>query len=307
MKKILFATTALVATAGVAAADVTFGGFGRFGVSYEEGRFNDLNDNGVQDIGENDSETQLTATFHLQITGETTSDGGITFGAHARFHELNRAGALNLARFYMTTGGLTVSLGNTLGAIDSMPNIYTGTFGLTAIGDAVVAAAGIDGYSSANGNFGIDVMYTMGDFGVHLSHTPDDQYLAGISSGTQRTALAASYSFGDYTVSAGIQDSTNAGDNEWIIGFGGSMGGVDFALHYADNGTSGDAISLGAEYAVSAATKVMGFIKNDEAMADETAYGIGVQHDLGGGVSIRGGLIDLHGATVADLGVRFNF
>ena len=34
MKKILFATTALVATASVAAADVTFSGYGRFGVSY---------------------------------------------------------------------------------------------------------------------------------------------------------------------------------------------------------------------------------------------------------------------------------
>jgi len=34
MKKILFATTALVATASVAAADVTFSGMGRFGVKY---------------------------------------------------------------------------------------------------------------------------------------------------------------------------------------------------------------------------------------------------------------------------------
>ena len=36
MKKVLFATTALVATAGVAAADVTFGGYGRFGAIYTE-------------------------------------------------------------------------------------------------------------------------------------------------------------------------------------------------------------------------------------------------------------------------------
>ena len=35
MKKVLFATTALVATAGVAAADVTFGGLGRFGIRYD--------------------------------------------------------------------------------------------------------------------------------------------------------------------------------------------------------------------------------------------------------------------------------
>lgn len=38
MKKILFASTALVATAGVAAADVSFGGYGRFGVGYVEDR-----------------------------------------------------------------------------------------------------------------------------------------------------------------------------------------------------------------------------------------------------------------------------
>ena len=38
MKNILFATTALVATAGVAAADVTFGGYGRFGMDYNQAR-----------------------------------------------------------------------------------------------------------------------------------------------------------------------------------------------------------------------------------------------------------------------------
>ncbi|MDQ2094190.1 porin [Rhodalgimonas zhirmunskyi] len=37
MKKILFATTALVATAGVAAADVSFSGYGRFGAISTEG------------------------------------------------------------------------------------------------------------------------------------------------------------------------------------------------------------------------------------------------------------------------------
>ncbi|WP_299880668.1 porin [uncultured Sulfitobacter sp.] len=36
MKKVLFATTALVATASVAAADVSFSGYGRFGVIYQD-------------------------------------------------------------------------------------------------------------------------------------------------------------------------------------------------------------------------------------------------------------------------------
>lgn len=38
MKKLLFATTALIATASVAAAEVKFGGYGRFGIGYQEDR-----------------------------------------------------------------------------------------------------------------------------------------------------------------------------------------------------------------------------------------------------------------------------
>ncbi len=38
MKKLLIATTALVGTAGVVAADVTFSGYGRFGIQYDEDR-----------------------------------------------------------------------------------------------------------------------------------------------------------------------------------------------------------------------------------------------------------------------------
>ena len=53
MKKVLFATTALVATAGVAAADVTFSGYGRFGVIYAD------NEGG-------DDETSITSRLRLQ-------------------------------------------------------------------------------------------------------------------------------------------------------------------------------------------------------------------------------------------------
>ena len=62
MKKILFATTALVATAGVAAADVTFGGYGRFGLGYDEGRAD---------------ETFITSRFRLQIDATAESDMGV--------------------------------------------------------------------------------------------------------------------------------------------------------------------------------------------------------------------------------------
>jgi outer membrane protein OmpU len=41
---------------------------------------------------------------------------------------------------------------------------------------------------------------------------------------------------------------------------------------------------------------------------NDTVYGVGFQHDLGGGVSLRGGVgQESDGANLADLGVVFNF
>ena len=76
MKKVLFATTALVATAGVAAADVTFGGYGRFGIFYTD-----------NDSTTGDSSTDITSRFRLQIDATAESDAGVTFGARVRIQQ----------------------------------------------------------------------------------------------------------------------------------------------------------------------------------------------------------------------------
>lgn len=125
MKKVLFATTALVATAGVAAADVTFSGYGRFGIIYNdiEGRaagataaadadavvaaqaaVNAAVDAATlataQDaltaaeaaaaasaaVAGGDS-TDITSRFRLQIDATAESDGGVTFGARVRIQQ----------------------------------------------------------------------------------------------------------------------------------------------------------------------------------------------------------------------------
>ncbi|GAA6164585.1 hypothetical protein NBRC116590_22890 [Pelagimonas sp. KU-00592-HH] len=306
MKKVLFATTALVATAGVAAADVTFGGFGRFGIDYQESR-------GTE-------ETRLESRFRLIITGTAESDNGLSFGAQVRFQsneaaDTPRSGAgMNTPRFWVSTGGLTVSVGNILGAIDSLPGVYTGGVGLTGLGfnefaaDSAANGVSADQYSSGgSARFGVDVIYTMGGLNLHLSHTPGDAYLAGVNGGTERTALGAAYSFGNYTVAAAVQDSDNAADTEWVVSASGTVGALTAALTYADNGTAGDKVVLGLDYAVSDSTNIAGFIADDESAVDSTAAGIGVRHSLGGGVSLRAGIVDDHGDTRADMGVIFNF
>lgn len=96
-KSRLFATTALVATAGVAAADVTFGGYGRFGLQYNEGAVN---------------ETSITSRFRLQIDATAESDMGVAFGARARIQQDNddASAITNIGAASKAPGGAFLSL-----------------------------------------------------------------------------------------------------------------------------------------------------------------------------------------------------
>ena len=70
MKKVLFATTALVGTAGMAAADVTLSGSGRFGIVYNEAF------SGVAGR----STTKLEKRMTINIDGSGSTDGGCCCG-----------------------------------------------------------------------------------------------------------------------------------------------------------------------------------------------------------------------------------
>ncbi|MEP1481528.1 MAG: porin, partial [Tateyamaria sp.] len=74
MKKVLFATTALIATAGMAAADVRLSGYGRFGLDY-----NSANERAV-----GVSETNITSRLRLQVDMSAEADSGVGFNARVR-------------------------------------------------------------------------------------------------------------------------------------------------------------------------------------------------------------------------------
>ncbi|SFS89613.1 outer membrane protein OmpU [Sulfitobacter marinus] len=315
MKKVLFATTALVATAGVAAADVTFGGYARFGVAYTD------------DVSADTNSTDVTSRFRLNIDATAESDAGVTFGARVRFQQNNSdegtvdAGAddefgtdddvktggpagtkMNGARFFARSGGLEVGVGNIYGAIEFMPGMYPIDLGLTGLGyDYTAYAFKADAYQSgssgAAGSNGVEVMYSMGDFGMHLS----------ASDTNDRVAAHVSYSVAGYTFALGGQDSDSDADTEFAVSASGTMGPADLTLAYADNGTTGKRTVLAATFDVGAATNVQAYVADDDSQ-DDTGYGIDFNHSMGGGTSLRGGVAKrLNGDTSADLGVRFNF
>ena len=291
MKKVLFATTALVATAGVAAADVTFGGYGRFGVIY-----NDDEQTGVDS-------TDVTSRFRLQIDATAESDAGVTFGARVRIQQNEgQQGMTNGARFFARSGGLEVGVGNIFGAIEFMPGMYPIDIGLTGLGyDYTAYQFNGDAYSSGglgnSGDNGVEVLYSAGDLSLHVSASDTDD----------RVAAHIAYTFSGWTFALGGQDSDNAGDTEFAVSAGGSIGPVDLTIAYADNGTNGDVTVLAGRVDVGAATNVEFYVTDHENQPD-TGFGVDFNHNMGGGTSLRGGIVKrVDGDTRADLGVRFNF
>lgn len=297
MKKVLFATTALVATAGVAAADVTFGGYGRFGVQYDK---NDAT---------GASDTNVTSRFRLQIDATAESDAGVTYGARVRIQQgEGQTGTTNGARFFARTGGLEVGVGNIYGALEFMPGMYPIDLGLTGLGyDYTAYNFRGDAYSSrglgASGSNGVEVLYSMGDLSLHVS----------ASDFNDRIAAHAAYTFSGFTFALGLQDSDFAYDTEYALSVGGNVGPAFVSLAYAKNGDDdatglgGDHIVLAGRFDVGAATDIEAFIADADYFS-ETAYGIDFNHNMGGGTSLRGGIANRgNGDIRADMGVRFNF
>ncbi|MEM6311130.1 MAG: porin [Pseudomonadota bacterium] len=303
MKKVLFATTALIAVGGMAAADghagVTLSGSSRFGVEYTEDR---TSASGA------DSELEIHNRFTLNIDASVDTDSGIEFFSRVRIRGGNEAGegdttgasGVSAPRVGMRTGGFTLAVGNILGALESTPGLYSGSVGLTGLswGNLPInnTSAGTfywDSFSSAGGGAnGVEVIYSGDGFGAHLSH----------SEVSDETSVNLSYSFGDWTVALGASDAT--GEDTVLLTVGGSLGAVDLGLKLA-NVEDDDTATLWGSFDVGAGTTITAYASSGDGGVDDS-YGLGFTYSLGGAV-LAGGIADVRGTTTADLGVRFSF
>lgn len=326
MKKILIATTALVATTTVAVADVNFSGLGRFGLDYEENRTSDAGD---------ENETVLDSRFRLNIDAETETDGGIEFGARLRIQSDNdesdgssNSAAFNGPRFHVASGGLRVEVGNIAGVSDASSTINTYGFepGLTFnTGHYVTWGANVNSLFPAyttgdEGVNGVSVQYEMGDFVFMASYTDDfDENTAVTTDDTEfaeTLELGVAYTFSAWTLGAvyGTNEQTTAGVaadvDFYAVSASGSLGIADMVFFIGDTDATGDDVAYGISAAipVGAATTIEASVAGGGADALDTAYGLGFDHSLGGGVTLQGMVgRDTGGDTIADLGVLFNF
>lgn len=275
MKKVLFATTALVATAGVASAEVALSGFAEMGI-YDDGVAGGADAQFHNDIG-------ITFTF----SGET--DSGLTFGAKFDIDDANGANNINgtpgmdSESVFVSGGFGTVTLGETDGAFDwamSEVNVVGGS-----LADDETAHDGFNGNAGLDGSNDDQILrydYSFGAFGVAASLEMDD--------GTNPAAPASPT------------------DDIWGIGltYDADMGGIalGFGLGYQDGGTTyGDATGVSVDAAFGNGFKAgMNYSEMSGGANPGSHWGVGVGYETGAiGVGVNYGEYDYDaGATLAD-------
>ena len=339
MKKVLFATTALVMsmTAGVAVAEVAVTGDARMGMIYDG----------------NDAQFSSRARVKFTLTGE--SDAGLSFGASFRADNADddaKNGTSGSVWISGTYGKL--EMGDVVSATEAaIGDLYEVGYTQGGVGYDIEEISYLTG-DGANLDQGPNILYsyTMDRFSVYASASDgqdkawpttvganvDDE--EGAWSDDVAYSIAAKYDAGNWWASLGYAKHGDA--KEIALGGGATFNQFTVKGVYVDykdrtaifvdssdgnfsdvwkvlqNGYEQDkTYGLSGEYAFNDGITVGAFWRRDEFKSDLDGYGdekfdsfgIGGEYDLGGGATLAGGVIDndFLADTVADVGVRFTF
>jgi outer membrane protein OmpU len=287
MKKILFATTALVATASVAAADVSFSGYAALGVAK---------------VGNASAEVQH--NVDLYISASTESDNGASFYAGMDYENNETTGDAGKgssgfestgSRVGMKSGAFTIEFGNVDGAADKRTT------------EAHRLFAGIDfefwgGVDNDDNNNILRADYAMGDVAVSISNSATDN----------ATGLGVSYSMGQLGLGLGYEGSDDG--DIMTVSAGYDMGAIGVrAIMWQGSGTGADSakdqLDVSAQYSVDNFTLGLRSQMNNEI--DVNVVNAFATYNLGGGVNAfvqAGQRISASAAQdVATAGIQFNF
>ncbi len=330
MKKVLFATTALVLTAGMAMAEVKLSGSGRVGLTYNDGR-----DDSNTDL--NNTLIEVRLRFNIDASKET--DSGVTFGGRIRLQYdegsaqvgdvsvvdgvLDDASAVNGATLsgayvYAEASGFRVEVGNSNTAYDSVALMYNSEIGFVgnSQGNPLGSYFSFNSGPNPTQNYmGIFTSYSVGDLNARLSYVTLDQ--TGEFDTDEEISVSFDYKFGQFTVAlAAAQNGGSVPDNDlFFLGAEYAINdSTNVGLLFNDNGgvgafEVGNTVTLYGNTKLASGIGIKGYIStiDNDFVEDDVAFGIGADYDLGG-ASLAGGIeTRFNGTTYADLGVNFSF
>ncbi len=296
MKKILLATTVLVAASAAAHAEVTLSGDARMGL---------VNDG-------TDTSFSSRARVKFTMTGET--DGGLSFGADFRAADAVGAGSGVNGSVFLSGAFGKLSMGNVAGAAEAAVGDLSGV-GYTGLGDFsdTLYLTGDGAEATLYSEEIVQYAYTAGDLSVYASTTD--------GTSASNYAIGVGYTMSGYNFGLGYESTDDVlglgGDATHLVGsVGGTFGPVAAKLIYgtASVAGGGDVTQTGASATYTAdALAVTGYYRvlDGGVGAKTTGMGLGAAYDLGGGAAVKGGIVNIDtGAadnTSYDVGVTFSF
>ncbi|MGG7646189.1 porin [Rhodovulum sp. YNF3179] len=293
MKKLLLASSALVASAGVASAEISWSGYAEMGIGGGTTQTAEF----IQDIA---------LTFSM--SGMT--DNGIEFGASSDLDtdssgqgSVNGTWNLDNESVFISGAWGTLTMGEIDGAMDwALTEAAVGNPG--SLNDDETAHAGYMG-SYLDGQYDNQIVrydYTMGDFGFAVSAEMDDTDVRdpGMAIGAKYSMalgmgsldLAAGYQQTDGFSFAGLNG--NAGDEATVAGISAVLAtdaGLTVGVEYTDwdfNGQDATHVGVGAGYTMDAITLHANWGQYDlDGLGEITGYGLAAAYDLGGGAALH--------------------
>lgn len=317
MKKILLATSALVATAGFASAEIKLTGMAEMGV-----------------FGADETNLQFHNDFTINIDGKGETDSGLSFGFHIELEDNGDASQINGGAYYdneavWLSGSFgKLTLGETDGAYDwAMEEIGWGS----AIADDHTTHAGYNGNSGLDSYYDNQVMryeYSFGDFAAAFSlEMCGDGYLDDLKTASYSASCSGSHDpvigvglkysgefagfdltlgggyqtvdsdFGEADI-AGFSVGTQFGPFAAIFNYSHFETDVDDDVSYVSSSTVDyDHYGLGIAYIQDALTleanygyfDVSGRNIDGDKIGDPEGWGVAANYDLGGGAVLEAG------------------
>ena len=287
MKKVLFATTALIATAGVASADIDLSGGANFG----------LLSNGTAG-----AELQIYNNASVTATMTSATDNGLEFGASLTFRKGDDVD--------LDVGDLGKNDSDNDGKIDQLGDISFGNIFLSgAFGTLTIDSDGID--NLMDDDFSHDMMYeySVGSLSFGVTADIDNDY-ADYADG-ERFSLKVEYDAAPVKVTLLADDS---GDTDFTVNYAlNDMIGLRLNYDTDDQTVSGNAVAktiirasiksgdlsghiafanddddqweIGVGYSANGLS--LGAVLAEDGAGTDTEMDLTASYDLGGGASLR--------------------
>jgi len=290
MKNVLFATTALVLTAGVASAEVTFSGSAGAGVTSSAG-----------------ADMTVWSGIDLNVAASATTDSGMTVSVAEDFGggqlaDYNDDYAIEDQTSDLDTPTITVAMGATTISLkeEGIDDLYDDT---------------------QQGDIGVSTSFGAATVALTLDTRSDEtDTAAGVTTDDAQMSYSFGYSMDGITVSLTGTDADDAADAAMKVGVSYTMGDITVGL-VSDNKGAGETVNdLTLTYAAGPAKITLSADDNDDWEAsvaytagaasvyfgtdEESAWEANVSYDLGGGVSMNAAINE---AEYMAAGINFTF